>query len=167
MHQRQLGTDGVTHCAGVGVRHEIRKMRRDLGEGARLCFQQVTAFRQHSINVEYTAIFRDAFLGGVQYWLHCPTQPQIILGSHQMQGSAHHRRADDLALLDQRCQIVPLETTQARPQPDIRRQRQLRLHPGQPLDGVSDGQGVAFEQHLPRQCRAVQFAGSQDALSHW
>jgi hypothetical protein len=77
----------------------------------------------------------------------------------------HERRAHDVSVT-QRCpQLVGVEALDPRPQADERRLRVLRLHAGQPFDGVDRTPVLPFEQALPGQRRAVQVAEVQAATT--
>ena len=68
----------------------------------------------------------------------------------------HDHDAHDLAIEEQRGQVVGLEALESRPQPEVGVQRQLRLQADEVLDGVEDRHVVPLEQQLPVERRPVQ-----------
>ena len=58
------------------------------------------------------------------------------------------------------------EAVQPRPQPDVGGRGELRLQPGDPLEGGHDAEAHALQEQLPSERRAVQLALRQDALGH-
>ena len=65
-----------------------------------------------------------------------------------------------------RSSVSRLKPVDARPEPDVRRRRPLRLHAGEALDRGQHADLLALEQQLPRERRAVQLLQRQDALCH-
>ena len=63
-----------------------------------------------------------------------------VPGGDQVDGDPHQRRPDDPTAADQVGQLLGLEAGQPGPEPDVRRQWRLRLHPGQPLDRRDRGE---------------------------
>ena len=53
---------------------------------------------------------------------------RIVARRHEVQRPAHHGRLDDVAAEDRALERLPLEAGHARPEPDVRRRRPLRLH---------------------------------------
>jgi hypothetical protein len=76
-------------------------------------------------------------------------------------GHALQRRDHDPPLGDVGGELPPLEVTEARPQTEVRPGRVLRLQPREPADRLDGAEVGAFEQQLPRERRAVQFASGQ------
>ena len=84
-----------------------------------------------------------------------------------MQRRPHHRGTDGRLGFDQLSELLRPEPMQPGPEPDVRCQRHLRLHPDEVLDRVARSQLPAPQQHLAREQRPVQPAGREDvALSH-
>ena len=63
-----------------------------------------------------------------------------------MERGAHERGFDNVVTFDQARQIVALELGQPRPQADIWRHGELRLHADQPLDGGGHRNGRALQE---------------------
>ena len=61
-------------------------------------------------------------------------------------------------------QLVALEAVEPRPEREIRARRRLRLQPAEPLDRPHDAERLPFEQQLPLQQCAVQFAPCEETV---
>ncbi len=95
------------------------------------------------------------------------TQHETVLGSEEMQCGAHHHDARDPPVEHELRQLVGLELVDPGPQPEIRVQRQLRLHPDQMPDGVERGCRGPAEQQLTLERRpiegpSVEYVGRHD-----
>ena len=86
----------------------------------------------------------------------------ILACGDQVQRAAHHRRLHDLAAVDGALQRRAPKSFDARPEPDVRRRRPLRLHPGEPLDRGQHADPLPLEKQLSRERRAVQLPQRQD-----
>jgi beta-lactam-binding protein with PASTA domain len=78
----------------------------------------------------------------------------------------HQRPLYDRAPLERAREVVALESGQARPEPDVRRGRVLRLDSAHALEGPWERELGALEQQLPREERAVQLPFRQHPLGH-
>jgi hypothetical protein len=91
-------------------------------------------------------------------------QGAAVPGGDEVDRPAHEHDAHRLARLQQRLERRRVEVAQARPQPEVRRARQLRLHAGEPHERVGDGHRRALAQQLALQGRAVERAGIQHVV---
>jgi hypothetical protein len=66
--------------------------------------------------------------------LYRAAEAREILGAHHVQRAAQMRSANRLSRCEERSEVIALETLHTRPQPDVRRPRQLRLHGDEALD---------------------------------
>ena len=76
---------------------------------------------------------------GVEHRLHQRTQEQAIVGGDEVQGAAHGDDPDDLAVEQQPAELIGREAFESRPQPEVRVERHLGLHPDQVVDHVEHG----------------------------
>src|SRR6185437_11928888 len=81
-------------------------------------------------------------------------------------GHPHQRGADHLAPPHRAGQLLGLEVAQPGPQPDVRRERCLCLHPGQPRDRPGGTDVLPLEQHLPGERGPVQGGRGEDLRRH-
>ena len=95
-----------------------------------------------------------------------PPEHRVVARGDEMQRPAHHGRLHHLAAQDRALERIAREARHARPEPDVRRRRPLRLHPGEPLDRWQHADALALEQQLPRERRAVQLPQRQDSFGH-
>ena len=83
-----------------------------------------------------------------------------------MHGAAHQQAARRASAEERTVERLWTEAVQPRPQPDVRGGGELRLQPGDPLEGGHDAEAHALQEQLPSERRAVQLALRQDALGH-
>jgi hypothetical protein len=62
-------------------------------------------------------------------------------------------------------QVIAIEVTDPRPEPDERRTGDLRLQADEMLEHAGDGRLLTFEQELPCEQRAVELAGREGAAA--
>src|ERR1035437_2490921 len=74
----------------------------------------------------------------------------------QVQGPSHQGGLVNEVGGQRMFELIPREGAKARPQPDVWRRRVLRLHPREPLDGAHRVEAGSLEQHLARECPAIQ-----------
>jgi hypothetical protein len=85
----------------------------------------------------------------------------MVVGGDHVHRHTLEGRDDDAALDYRRRQLGPVEVAEARPEPQVRPDRVLRLQAGEPpdrLDGVEVG---TLEEQLAREGRAVQVTCGQ------
>jgi hypothetical protein len=76
----------------------------------------------------------------------------------QVERSPHQRGLEHAAVNHRGLQLLAPEAAEARPEPDVRRRRVLRLHARQPLDGGRDVELGPLQEQLPGQRPAVELA---------
>lgn len=81
-----------------------------------------------------------------------------------MDGDPHQRRLHDASSFQCPVQRIPIEVTQSRPEPHVRRGRVLGLEPAEALEGPGDRKGGSFKQQLAREQRSVQLSCGKDAM---
>ena len=74
--------------------------------------------------------------------------------------------ADSPAAGDHRGQLLRVEAVEPAPQPEVRVERVLRLHPDQVLDGAGRPHGPALEEELAPEQRPVQLPPGQHLARH-
>jgi hypothetical protein len=89
-----------------------------------------------------------------------------ILGADQVDGVAHQMGAYHRPFGKYLFQMVRTESGEPRPQPHVRGQRRLGLHPGQVRDRLAGGQRGPAQQQLALQRGAVQRAQAQAVGGH-
>ncbi len=67
-----------------------------------------------------------------------PRKAQEIVGGEQVQGAAPGRGAHDPACVERRGERRALEAGETRPESEVGRPRNLRLHPGEPRHRLLD-----------------------------
>ena len=113
--------------------------------------------RDQGVDVERRgARAQDGPHAGREGRLHGAAQLHEVPRRQQVQGAAQGGPTHDLPRRDQAQEILATEPRDARPQPDERRPRDLRLQRDQPLDRVARRGLLAREEHLPRQRRAIE-----------
>ncbi len=98
--------------------------------------------------------------------LHERTQRQAVVGADEVDRGAHDDDPHDGAVQQQLRELLRIEARQARPQPEVRVVRHLRLHPDEVLDGLECRGVGALEQALACERRPVQRARAQDVAAH-
>ena len=96
---------------------------------------------------------------------HRPEREAVARG-HEVHGGAHQHDPHRLAPLQQPVELGRVEALQPRPEPDERRLRLLRLHPGEVLEHARHRERRALEQVLAGEQRPVQRAAVEDPLGH-
>jgi hypothetical protein len=118
-----------------------------LGGGARLLLDQLTARRGEGVEVEAGQLLGVRGLQvSVEQRLHHRPQGEAVGGGDQVDGAAHQRDAYDAPVEDQPGEVVRLEALNPRPQPEVRRERRLCLHPHQVGDRLRRGHRGTREQ---------------------
>src|SRR5262252_170519 len=82
-----------------------------------------------------------------------------VIRRNRVDRASHEGRLDGAPLLQRLRQGVPAKVPQARPEPDVRRGRVLRLQPGEALEGRGERNRRALEQKLTSQQCPVEVAG--------
>jgi hypothetical protein len=75
-----------------------------------------------------------ALLDPIEHWLDERAQAPCVAGADHVDRPAHEGRPNGLPIREEAAELVGLEALEALPQSDVRRVRDLRLHPGEPLD---------------------------------
>jgi hypothetical protein len=92
-------------------------------------------------------------------------QPEDVVGGDEVDRRAHDPGADRPTLQQQRREVLWVEPLEPRPEPDVGRERRLRLEADQVLDGVGGrGRlgGSSLEEPLPREQRAIERSVIED-----
>ena len=95
-----------------------------------------------------------------------PVQPRIrevVLRAHEVERRAHERRLHDAPASDGAHEVIGAEALDARPEPEVRRRRPLRLEPSRPLERLRHRERSTCEQELARERRPVELAKRQQA----
>ena len=95
-----------------------------------------------------------------------PVQPRIrevVLGAHEVERRAHERGLHDAPASDGAHEVIGAEALDARPEPEVRGRRPLRLEPSRPLERLRHRERTTCEQELARERRPVQLAKRQQA----
>ncbi len=93
-------------------------------------------------------------------------ETEVVRGVDQVDRVAHQVSAEHGPFGNQVLQLLMTEAGQPRPQPDVRRQRGLRLQAGQAADRGEGGHRGPVEQELAVQRGAVQRPQAQPAVGH-
>ena len=88
----------------------------------------------------------------------------VVAACHEMDRLSEQGGADDIPALERSLQRGRTEARSARPDPDVRRLRRLRLHPDEMLDHAGRRQALPLEEELPCQGGPVELPGREDAL---
>ena len=107
-----------------------------------------------------------ALESGFEHGLQHGAEAEIVLRRRDVDRAAKRRRAHGFLLREERRQVGALEPLDAAPQSDKRRTRPLCLHRDEAFDGGERGRLLAREQHLPRECGAIELAERQDVGGH-
>jgi hypothetical protein len=94
--------------------------------------------------------------------LHQRPQQRRVARGHQVHRPAHERQPHELALGQHAAELVRIEPAQARPQPEVGRQRRLRLEAEQVLHRRDHRAVCTLQEQLSLQQRAVELAGAED-----
>jgi hypothetical protein len=97
----------------------------------------------------------------VQHGLEERPEGQAVVGGHEVDRRSHHHGPDHLPVEQELAQLLRPEPFEPRPQPDVRVQRDLRLHADQVADGPEHGESPPIQQQLARQRRPVALPEAQ------
>ena len=125
-------------------------MRLDEFAPGRLDLRQVDAFDTTPERTRPEAALEDRRDQG--------SEPQGVVGRHQVDRRPHQRCPNGTALDDRRREGLRAKAVEPRPETDVRCERRLRLHPDEMLDGGQRGHRFAHEQHLAGEQGAVERA---------
>ncbi len=98
--------------------------------------------------------------------VHQRTQPAHVARGDQMDRRPHQGGSNRAPRGDQVGKLLGLEAFQPRPQPHVRVDRDLGLHPDEPFDRAGGRERCSFEQHLPCQRRAVERSRAEHVTRH-
>ena len=107
-----------------------------------------------------------AVVHALDHDLHERSQDQRVAHRDQVDRAAHQRQAHGLALGQHPPELVRVEALDARPEPEVRRQRFLRLEADEELHDVGHRRGDALEQQLPLEQRSIERAPLEDLGRH-
>ena len=135
LHQRQVGAHGVAHGAFVGDREARREMGAGGVEGRRPGGEERPCRGEELLHVEALGpVAQDALHAAREHRLQRAAEGEEVVGGEQVKRAAPGRRAHHAALVERRRERRALEAGETRPQPEIGRPWNLRLHPGEPGD---------------------------------
>ena len=90
--------------------------------------------------------------------LHERPEDERVTDGHEVHSPAHERETHHDPVREHAAELVRVEALEARPEPEVGRQRRLRLKAEQVLDGLPDRLVDAAEQQLALEKRSVELA---------
>ena len=139
LHQRQQAACGLGKGSLRRFRPLFGQPGADLARSERLDVQKLPCRvddRSHIDGRERPAMSGVGRQHAIQCRLDQRAQPMTVPGRDEMDGAAHQHDASGLAGGQQAGQLLAGEAVEPAPQPVIRRERRLRLHSDEVLDGV-------------------------------
>ena len=89
----------------------------------------------------------------------------VVAGRDDVERAALQQRFHEAAACERRCQLLPLESLEPRPERQIWARCRLRLEAAEPLDRLHRADGLPLEQQLAGEQRAVELAPSEDPFA--
>ena len=163
LDEREVGGHRVGHRLLVAVRPALREPSTEGRATQRSVGQDLATGGDERLDVDVPEAAGERARGEPtgQRGLRPGSQRERVARGHEVDGRAHQRGSDRPTVLDRRSELAGVEAVQPRPEPDVRRQRRLRLHANEVLDLVEGGRGHAFEQVLAGEQGAVEGARSE------
>jgi len=155
-HERQVEPGGVAERALVDAGEGLDEERPELVERPRFLLDQLARDRDQRIDVESRVAVPEGRHRRGQGGLERCAEGGVVARAQQVQRRPHGGRADDAPVVDRLVELLAAEVVQARPQCEKRWLRLLRLQAAELLDGACHVGGLALEEHLARERRAVE-----------